>query len=94
MTNANVAALEAVIATSKPESLEDYHQAAGAVSDALNKLIKDCRMKGPDHDALHHWLEPFLATNKKLSESKTMEEAQSAFKELEDQIHVYPQFFE
>jgi hypothetical protein len=93
ITNANVAIIESIISNNKPVSLEDYLKAAGEIKQSLNKLIKDCRMKGPDHDALHHWLEPFLATHKQLSEVKTVEEAQAIYKELDAQIRVYPEFF-
>lgn len=94
ITNVNVAAIEGIIAKGKPVTLEDHLKTAGEMQEALNKLIKDCRMKGPEHDALHHWLEPFLATHKQLLEVKTLEAAQTIYMDLSAQIKVYPEFFE
>ena len=52
------------------ESGSDDHldKTAAALQDATNKLIKECRMEGPDHDALHMWLEVYLKHLKQLKD--------------------------
>ena len=94
ITNFNVSALTKISAAQKPSSLEEYHTTGKLIQDALNKLLQDCRMKGPDHEALHHWIEPLLETNNHLVDSKNTGEAVDIFLREQKQINIYPQYFE
>ena len=57
-------------------------------------MIKQCTMKGADHDALHLWLEPLMKKEKELGESSTVDKAISILHELETQVNLFPQYFE
>ena len=68
-TNKNVSALQetAFKLNKQPrQKPEDYHAVSAQMQTGLNQLVKECKMKGVDHDALHLWLEPVLAETKEL----------------------------
>ncbi|MBK7291159.1 MAG: hypothetical protein IPI78_13535 [Chitinophagaceae bacterium] len=77
-----------------PESLEDYRKTSADINEGLNKMIKQCTMKGADHEALHLWLEPLMKKVKELGESSTVEKAAPILHELETQANLFPQYFE
>jgi hypothetical protein len=56
-----------------------------------DKLIKECRMTGPDHDALHAWLGPFLQHVQAL---KTNRDTESASHALNEDMKVFDTYFE
>ncbi|RYZ53441.1 MAG: hypothetical protein EOO14_15510 [Chitinophagaceae bacterium] len=56
-----------------------------------DKLIKDCRMTGPDHDALHLWLGPFLQHVQALKDNR---DAESASHALNDDVKAFDTYFE
>lgn len=93
-THLNVAQLQAAVSSAKRESLEDYQQTAVQLQEGLNKMVKECRMKGADHDALHTWLEPLMDKTKELKNQTTAEEAAPTLKEIEKQVALFPQYFE
>lgn len=66
--------------------LESYHSYGAEMSNALNKLIQDCRMKGADHDALHDWLEPVIKEVNGIKKAEDPLEAQKTFASLNNQI--------
>ncbi len=51
-------------------------------------------MKGADHEALHHWLEPVMKKTKELKSANSVENARTIFDEIEKQINLFPQYFE
>lgn len=93
-TKINVALLQDIASKSEQESLEDYHQTAGQLQEGLNKMVKECKMKGPDHDALHKWLEPLVEDTKALTKQTTAENAVVSLKAIEQQLSLFPQYFE
>ena len=66
ITLINVSLLQAIVSDAKKEKPENYSLTTGKLQDGLNKLVKECKMKGADHDALHQWLEPLLEKTKEL----------------------------
>ena len=90
----NVAILQNIVTNAKKESLENYHQAAGQLEDGLNKMVKECKMKGADHDALHKWLEPLMVKTKELKKEAIVENAATLLSEIEKQVALFPQYFE
>lgn len=94
ITNVNVSALSKIITEQKPATLEDYHAAAQQLQAGIEKLLMDCRMKGDEHEALHHWLEPIMESNGKLAKSTTVEEASTLYNAERERINIYPQYFE
>ncbi len=97
VTAANVAALQNVMAefAAKNETrLEAYYAAAQQLQQAANKLISDCKMKGPDHDALHLWLFPLLEQIKNLKNAADEKQAADAFAQIGNQMKQFNNFFE
>ena len=57
-------------------------------------MVNECKMKGADHEALHHWLEPVMKKTKELKSANSVENARTIFDEIEKQINLFPQYFE
>jgi len=94
ITLLNVDLLQKIITSAKKESLENYSQTAIGLQDGLNKMVGECKMKGADHEALHHWLEPIMEKTKELKNANNIETARTIFGEIEKQINLFPQYFE
>jgi len=75
-------------------SATDYQLVGGDLIAGVNTLIRDCKMSGPDHDALHHWLEPVLKEINDLKDSKDTTSARATFESLDKRIDDYHKFFE
>lgn len=75
-------------------STNDYQLLSGDLNTALNTMIQQCKMTGPDHDALHHWLEPVLKETNKLKNTADTTAARSIFKSIDEQIDNYHNYFE
>ena len=56
-----------------------------------DKLIKECRMSGPDHDALHVWLGSFLQHVQAIKSNRNAESASHA---LNEDVKVFDIYFE
>ena len=93
-TNKNVLALRRVIEAAKPVTNEEYRNAGENLEQGIKKMISECRMQGPDHDALHHWLEPLMEENKKLLEVTTAEKGKDMLGLIRKQIENYSTYFE
>lgn len=59
----------------------------------MDGLIKDCKMKGPDHEALHLWLQPVLQDIKNLATTVSAEEGKEATEKLSRDIEKFNQYF-
>ena len=53
-----------------------------------DKLVRDCRMQGPDHDALHIWLTQFL------DHLKEAESGKEGLGELKEDMEEFSKYFE
>lgn len=73
--------------------LESYHAYCMEMSEALNKLIQECRMEGADHDALHDWLEPVIKDVNDLKKSVDPLEAQKIFVSLNNRVQIFDSYF-
>ena len=49
-------------------------------------------MSGPDHEALHHWLEPVLKETNQLK-SVTDTTARTTFDSIDKQLDIYHNYF-
>ena len=58
----------------------------------IDTLIKECRMKGPDHDAFHAWREKVLKSMKELGEKE--DEFGEAFADLKKDVESFNESFE
>lgn len=97
ITNHNVVNLR-IIADNfriKPFLLaSDYQILSGDLNNGLNKMIQECKMSGPDHDALHKWLEPILKETNQLKNITDTSIARTTFKSIDARIDTYYNFFE
>ena len=60
-TNENVVDMRTIVQnfSAVPHTdLSDYQILNSDLQKGVDKMIQECKMKGPDHDALHLWLEP------------------------------------
>ncbi len=93
-TNKNVSALSSIVSASQPVTLDDYKNTGKTLQGGIDVMISECRMQGPDHDALHHWLEPLMEENKKLESASSLEQGKKSYDFVNNQINIYPQYFE
>ena len=96
-TNRNVAELEAIVNkfnTTQPKLTADFINVANELQNGIDKMIKECRMEGPDHEALHQWLEPLLENVAALKKATTEKEALKLFDSIREQLETYHQYFE
>lgn len=64
-----------------------------AINQELNNLISDCSMDGPEHDALHLWLDPVLRDAEQLKNATKDQEAATALDKLRADVQKFNQFF-
>jgi len=96
-TNGNVDNLKLIFKgfdNSTDRSLKAYKKAGNGLQNGLAKMIKECRMHGPDHLALHKWLEPLMAQVTKLEHAPTNAAATQSTNFIRLQLSRYNQFFE
>ncbi len=75
-------------------SANDYQLLGNDLNAGVNKLIRDCKMSGPDHDALHKWLEPVLKESNQLKTITDTSVARATFKDIDERIDNYHNYFE
>ena len=95
-TNNNVTALEKIVSDFRPtdqKTPEDYKVLHASLQGAIEKMVKECRMQGADHDALHLWLEPLMGMVKRLEGVTSAPAGTVLFEEIDGQIKLYRQFF-
>ncbi|MBI2274288.1 MAG: hypothetical protein HYU70_10870 [Bacteroidetes bacterium] len=91
-TLANISLLKSVLADALKQNPVNYDLAATALQKGLDKMVAECSMKGPDHDALHQWLLPLM---KKVNELKKTSDDKAAamLREIETHIYLFDQYF-
>lgn len=75
-------------------SANDYHLLGADLNGGIQKMIQECKMSGPDHDALHKWLEPVLSETNQLKTITDTSMARKTFKSIDERIDAYHNFFE
>ncbi|HAL81971.1 MAG TPA: hypothetical protein DCO83_06865 [Mucilaginibacter sp.] len=96
-TNGNVDNLKLILKgfdDGTDRSLKAYKNAGDNLQNGLAKMIKECRMHGPNHLALHKWLEPLMAQVAKLKQASTKASAVQSINFIRLQLNRYNQFFE
>jgi len=96
-TNENVAYLKLltdVFSKNAKPTVEDYHSLASDLTAGINKMMQECKMTGPDHEALHQWLEPVIKTSDVLKTASDGVEARKEFIFLNDELNSYNKYFE
>ena len=96
-TDSNVKEIQAILKkfdSGSDKSLPAYKKAQTDLQQGLNKMIAECKMTGPDHQALHKWLEPLMARVAKLKQASTGPDAAEALNAIRVQVNLYNQYFE
>ena len=97
ITNINVKNLQAIIQkynAGADKSLVASTSIGTELQAGIDKMISECKMKGPDHEALHKWLEPLIGAASKLKKTTSGNEATSLIKEIDERLNMYGQYFE
>jgi hypothetical protein len=71
-----------------------YHSFAADLQKELGALVKACRMKGAEHEALHLWLGPVMKQTADLKSVSTAEEGKQVTQHLTTDIQKFNQYFE
>lgn len=90
-TRKNVAALVTVI--NDTGNMKNKSVMVKNVQAGVDSLVQQCRMQGPDHDALHVWLEKVLKDIKELKENED-NEFPEAHAVLKKDVESFYSFFE
>ena len=91
---ANLNALVDAFDKKENSDVESYHVFAAAMQEELGGLVKDCKMKGVDHDALHLWLEPVMKGVNDIKETPVAEEGKHIAEQLTTNVQKFNQYFE
>ena len=97
VTNHNVVNLKNIADMFRIEpfpSLTNYQVLGGDLNTGLNKMIKECKMSGPDHDMLHKWLEPVITETNQLKSVTDTAQGRKIFRSIDARIDNYRNFFE
>lgn len=96
-TKRNVSELRAIASGFKEKNdpqTGDYRQAGDRLSEGLNIMIKECKMRGVDHDALHLWLDPLLKEVNQLQKVGETSSGKDIFNSVDTRLNVYENYFE
>lgn len=72
----------------------DYHTISNELQVGINLLVKECSMKGADHDALHLWLEPLMGEVKELKTVTTTDTGDRLFYSIRTRLLDYNLYFQ
>ena len=75
-------------------SINDYQLLGVDLKNGLDKMIRACKMSGPDHEALHQWLNPLLQNTNELTNVTDTTTGSSVFKSIDQRIDDYHNYFE
>lgn len=96
-TSSNITNLQRVVNTAgskKDKSLADYRKAGTTLQQEISKMIRECRMKGPAHLALHKWLEPLMEQVTKLNQTSDARAAARSFDTITARLNLFNQYFQ
>lgn len=93
-TGNNVDRLRQIAKKVNGNTLADYHQAGTTLQAGIDQMIKECRMKGPEHLALHKWLEPLMEQVNRLNQATNGASAKIHFNEVRKRLNIFNQYFQ
>lgn len=91
-TSKNVAAIVNVINDSSNMGPNNRAQLTKQLQIRIDTLVQQCKMKGPDHDALHVWLEQVLHDLKEMKAGD--HEYEKSYGALKKDVESFYVFFE
>lgn len=90
-TRENINAMKSLVMNVDSKDPSTFQQLSTDLEAQTNKLIRECRMKGPDHDALHVWLQDFQQDFKTF---KTSDQKQMHLAALKLDMQDFDKYFE
>lgn len=96
-TNKNVGQLKQILTDFQMEDSHaesDYRRFQKDFSAGLQNMVRECKMTGADHDALHVWLEPLMQDNRRLAEVRERASMEGIVQTMSDRLSIYSQYFE
>lgn len=75
-------------------TLEDYRTFGSEVEAGINKMIRECTMRGEPDVALHIWFFPILEGAESLKEANNAEGLEEVSSEMIKRMRIYDDFFE
>jgi hypothetical protein len=75
-------------------SIDNYQILGNDLSNDVDTLIQQCKMRGDEHEALHKWLEPILYLSGQLKQTTDTSKARQIFRSLDSRVDAYRNFFE
>ena len=97
ITNHNVVNLKTIADNFRIKpfpSVNDYQLLGTDLNTGVNKMIQECKMTGPDHDALHKWLEPVIQETNQLKTVTDTSVAKNTFHSIDKRLDAYHNYFE
>lgn len=97
VTAANVSVLQHIahpIAAFGKPNLAVYLETGKGLNAGILKMVRECRMKGPDHLALHHWLEPLMEKVAALNKVANATDAGKALLAVQYQLSLFDRYFQ
>ena len=91
-TRTNVATLMQLVNDNYYRDEKNRQKFSNQLQNGLDSLVKQCKMTGPDHDALHTWLKPVLQDAKELKEDEG--EYNKKYTELRKDVQSFYDYFE
>ena len=83
-----------LFAGNAPYTPDEYKVAGVNLQTGINTLTRECKMKGAEHEALHHWLEPLIQQVTALKAAETTKAGQKSLNEVQLQLELFDQYFE
>ena len=90
-TKMNVGLMLKVMTERRYLDVSERKNLSSALSSRIDVLVKECRMQGPDHEALHKWLENVIDKMKHLEKGTGYKKS---VEELRGQIESFYFLFE
>jgi hypothetical protein len=92
ITLVNVSAVNQLVSDSNYRDEKNRVEFSGQLQSRLDTLVKQCKMTGPDHDALHAWLKSVLHDVKELKEDG--DKYDKKYAELQKDVQNFYDYFE
>jgi hypothetical protein len=89
-TQINVGALTRLVNNSAFSDKRNATHFSALLQNRLDTLVKQCKMTGPAHEALHAWLKPVLHDARELKEG----ENDQNYAQLKKDVQTFYQYFE
>lgn len=93
LTKAHVASMMQLVQDSSFNSSEKSKDLAAKLQANIDALVKDCRMQGADHEALHVWLKGIIKEVKELKQGED-DEYKEELQKLKNRLAGFYSYFE